>query len=181
MTKKILVIVGSNRPIRFGDKIGAWVKTEVDKQATELEFEIVDLKEANLPFLDEPKPPSEGDYVNQHTIDWAKRIEEAAGFIFVTPEYNGGYTAVLKNALDTVYAEWKEKPAAIVSYGAGGGVKMANSLQIVLDHIGMHTLEARVAVSKPWEAFDDDGNVKEENISGQMSAVVAGLSLTLLD
>lgn len=161
--------------MRFGDTIAQWVKKQADAAASDISFEIVDLKEVDLPFHDEMKPPASGEYNNKHTKDWAKVVDSADGFIFVSPEYNGGYTAVLKNALDSVYAEWGGKPVAIVGYGAGPGLKGAAQLRAVLEHMKMHPIEAQVNIASPWEAFTQDGTVHESNIKGDVASLVSGM------
>ncbi|MEZ2127801.1 MULTISPECIES: NADPH-dependent FMN reductase [unclassified Sinorhizobium] len=133
--KTIQVIIGSVRPSRIGDQIASWVLQTV-KGLTDLRFEIVDLKDWHLPLDDEPNQPKHGGYVQPHTQAWSDKIRQADGFIFLTPQYNWGYPASLKNALDHLYSEWEAKPTVIVSYGHRGGVKAAEQLRQVL--VGLH-------------------------------------------
>ena len=100
-------------------------------------FEIVDLKDWPLPMDDEPGIPAAGDYVFEHTRAWSRKISEGDGFVFVSPQYNWGYPAPLKNALDHLYREWSGKPAMIVTYGGHGGDKGAAQLRQVLEGLKM--------------------------------------------
>ena len=83
------------------------------------QVEILDLAEINLPFLDEPHHPKLGRYTKPHTLAWANDIDTADALVIVTPEYNGGFPAPLKNALDFLHAEWPNKALGMVSYGGG--------------------------------------------------------------
>jgi len=99
-------------------------------------FEVVDLKDWPLPMDDEPEVPARGDYLFEHTRAWSRKVSKGDAFVFVTPQYNWGYPAPLKNALDHLYKEWSGKPAMIVTYGGHGGGKCADHLRQVLD--GLH-------------------------------------------
>jgi NAD(P)H-dependent FMN reductase len=125
---KIGVIVGSTRPGRKSIDVAKWVAKDAPG------FEIVDLAEWNLPFLDEPVPAAYGAYQHEHTKRWSQHIEQFNGFVFVTPEYNASIPAVLKNAIDFLGKEWA-KPFAIVSYGGGGGVSALLHLKQVLANL----------------------------------------------
>ena len=119
---KIAVVIGSTRANRFGDKPANWI-ANIAKERGDLDIEIVDLRDYPLPHLDEPLPPSMGQYQNEHTKRWAATIASFDGFIMITPEYNHSTSAVLKNALDYLYAEWNNKAAGFVSYGFVGGAR----------------------------------------------------------
>src|ERR1051325_8788011 len=113
---KIAVIIGSTRPGRVGESVAKWVY-ELAKKRTDAEFELVDIADYNLPLLDEPVPPSMGQYSHEHTKKWAAKIASFDAYVFVTPEYNHGISGALKNALDYLYREWNNKVAGFVSYG----------------------------------------------------------------
>src|SRR4051794_37957297 len=100
---KIAVVVGSTRPGRNGEAVANWVQDLASKHG-EAQFELVDIAAFELPLLDEPAPPSMGQYSKQHTKRWAAKVAEFDGYVFVTPEYNHGISGALKNALDFVYA-----------------------------------------------------------------------------
>ncbi|HUC87501.1 MAG TPA: NAD(P)H-dependent oxidoreductase [Candidatus Saccharimonadales bacterium] len=132
LNKKIGIIIGSTRPQRIGPSIAKWVLGQAS-QRQDLKFEIIDLAEINLPMFDEPRVPAMGQYEHEHTKRWAAVVAGFDGFIFVTPEYNYGYPASLKNALDFIYKEWKGKPAAFVGYGAAaGGLRAVMQLKQLL-------------------------------------------------
>jgi NAD(P)H-dependent FMN reductase len=136
---KILVIVGSTRTRRLCLQIAKWV-AEVGRATISGEFEVVDLKDWPLPMNDEPGIPAIGDYTFEHTRAWSEKISEAHAFVFVTPQYNWGYPAPLKNALDHLYKEWSGKPAVIVTYGGHRGDKCARQLRQVLKGLKMRPI-----------------------------------------
>ena len=105
------------------------------RSARDAEFELVDIKDFNLPLLDEPVPPSLGKYSKQHTKKWAAKIASFDGFVFVTPEYNHGISGALKNAIDFLFAEWNNKAAGFVGYGSAGGVRAVEHLRLVMAEV----------------------------------------------
>ena len=119
---KIGIILGSTRPNRNGEQVARWVY-DIASRREDAEFELVDLRDYPLPHLDEPLPPSMGQYQGEHTRRWAEKIASFDGFVIVTPEYNHGTSGVLKNAIDYLYAEWNNKAVGFVSYGAVGGAR----------------------------------------------------------
>src|SRR5258708_476393 len=119
---RIGIILGSTRPNRNGEQVANWVYDNASRR-DDAEFELVDLRDYPLPHLDEPLPPSMGQYHNEHTRQWADKIASFDGFVIVTPEYNHGTSGVLKNAIDYLYAEWNNKAVGFVSYGAVGGAR----------------------------------------------------------
>ena len=143
---KIAVIIGSTRPGRNAEKVARWA-FEQAKKRTDAEFELVDIKDFNLPLLDEPVPPSMGKYSKPYTLTWAKKIASFDGFVFVTPEYNHAPSASLKNALDYLYAEWNNKAAGFVSFGAAGGVRAVEHLRQVMGELQVADVRAQVAFS----------------------------------
>lgn len=155
----IKIILGSTRPGRFGEQPARWIM-ELAKEHPEAKFELVDLKEVNLPLLDEPVAAMFGSYEHEHTKRWSKVIDEADGFIFVTPEYNSGLPAAFKNAIDYLYAEWKYKPVAFVSYGAGGGGILAvNNWRSVFAYLSLIGLSDHVAFHEYWKQLDQNGTL----------------------
>lgn len=153
----IKVIIGSTRTNRFGVQPAEWLM-ELTKEYTSDTFELIDLAEVNLPFLDEPQPPSLGNYVHDHTKAWAKTIGEADGFIVVTPEYNHGVPAALKNAFDFLYKEWLYKPIGFVGYGAGaGGVRAIEHLRASTIWLRMIPLHDDVVFPNYRGQLDESG------------------------
>ena len=119
---KIALILGSTRPGRNGEAVSQWVY-EIAKRRSDANFELVDIKDFNLPLLDEPIPPSMGQYSQEHTKTWSAKIDSFDAYIFVTAEYNHGIPGALKNAIDFLFKEWNNKVAGFVSYGSAGGVR----------------------------------------------------------
>jgi NAD(P)H-dependent FMN reductase len=143
---RIGIILGSTRPNRNGEQVATWVY-DIASRRSDAEFELVDLRDYPLPHLDEPLPPSMGQYANEHTRQWAGKIASFDGFVFVTPEYNHGTSGVLKNAIDYLYAEWNNKAAGFVSYGAVGGARAAEHLRLVAGELQMADVRQQVALS----------------------------------
>jgi NAD(P)H-dependent FMN reductase len=142
----IAVILGSTRPGRIGEAVAQWVHTIAGRRS-DATFELVDVKDFNLPLLDEPIPPSLGRYSQPHTKRWAAKIAEFDGFVFVTAEYNHGIPAALKNAIDFLYREWNHKAAGFVSYGNAGGARAVEQLRLVMAEVKIADVRSQVALS----------------------------------
>jgi NAD(P)H-dependent FMN reductase len=143
---KLAIIIGSTRPERVGEAVARWVH-ELAQKRRDAECELVDIKEFNLPLLDEPVPPSQGKYSKEHTKKWAAKIASFDGYVFVTPEYNHGISGALKNAIDFIYAEWNDKAAGFVGYGSAGGVRAVEQLRLVMAEMRVATVRAQVMLS----------------------------------
>ncbi|MEP7149005.1 MAG: NAD(P)H-dependent oxidoreductase [Acidobacteriota bacterium] len=143
---RIGIIIGSTRPGRKGEAVGRWT-FEVASKRSDAEFELVDLAAQNLPLLDEPVPPSMGQYTHEHTKRWAAKIDSFDAFIFVTPEYNHGTSAALKNALDFLFKEWNNKAAGFVGYGSAYGARAVESLRLVMGELMIADVRAQVMLS----------------------------------
>lgn len=143
---KIGIILGSTRPGRLGAQVADWVLAQAG-QRTDATYELVDLKDFDLPLLDEVIPPSQAHYQNDHTKAWAAKVAEFDGYVFVTPEYNHSTSGALKNALDFVYAEWNNKAAGFVSYGAAGGVRAVEHLRTIVGELQIADVRQQVALS----------------------------------
>jgi NAD(P)H-dependent FMN reductase len=144
---KIQVIIGSTRQQRFSEKPATWIYEEAKKRE-ELDVELVDLRDYPLPFFDEPTSPARmnGEYSNDMTQKWARKVAEADGYIIVSPEYNHGYPAVLKNALDVIYPEWNKKPVGFVSYGSTGGARAVEQLRQVAIELQMAPIKQAIHI-----------------------------------
>jgi NAD(P)H-dependent FMN reductase len=158
MMLKILVIVGSTRPGRKSRTVADWFMKNAEGRNPDLHFELVDLAEVNLPFMDEPKPPMADDYQQAHTKKWASVIGPADGYVLITPEYNHSYPAVLKNAVDFLYEEWRHKPVGFVSYGVAEGVRAVEHLKTVMIQVDAAPLNAQVSFNV-MSQFAEDGSV----------------------
>ena len=143
---RIAIILGSTRPGRNGEAVANWVH-DLARNRKDAEFELVDVAAFNLPLLDEPVPPSLGRYSKPHTKAWASKIDSFDAFVFVTPEYNHGTSAALKNAIDFLYREWNNKAAGFVSYGSAGGARAVEQLRLVMAELQVATVRGQVLLS----------------------------------
>lgn len=140
VSSPVLVVMGSIRAGRRCPQIASWV-IGIAEESSELNYELVDLADWPLPMDDEPEIPERGkDYHNAHTRAWSGKVAAADAFIFVTPQYNWGYPAPLKNAIDHLYHEWKGKPAVIVTYGGHAGDKCAVQLRQVVEAVHLRPM-----------------------------------------
>jgi NAD(P)H-dependent FMN reductase len=142
---RIGIILGSTRPNRLGEQVAHWV-LDLASRRDDADYELVDLRDFPLPHLDEPLPPSLGQYQNEHTREWAATVASFDGFVMVTPEYNHSTSGVLKNAIDYVYAEWNNKAVGFVSYGSVGGVRAVEHLRLVAGELQMADVRQQVAL-----------------------------------
>jgi NAD(P)H-dependent FMN reductase len=159
MALKIGIIIGTSRPGRNGEKITEWFKSVTDNYSG-IEFDYIDLAEVDLPFYDEPVPPSMSNrqYQNKHTLEWSARVDGLDGFVIITPEYNRGPAAILKNALDFLNPEWNNKPVAFVGYGANGGVRAIEQLRSNAIELQMNPIREHVALPI-FNFFQEDGSI----------------------
>ena len=148
MGKPVLLIMGSTRAGRNCPKITAWVEA-IARACLSHECEVVDLASWPLPMDDEPGIPALGHYVQPHTHAWSEKIKGASAVVFVTPQFNWGYPAALKNAIDHLYHEWHDKPAVIVTYGGHGGTRCARQLRRVAVAVKMRVVATTPAIALP--------------------------------
>lgn len=144
-TPAVLVVMGSTRAGRLCPKIASWV-ISVAQEATNLAYELTDLADWRLPMNDEPGIPALGAYSQDHTRAWSDKVASADAIMFVTPQYNWGYPAALKNAIDHLYREWTGKPVVIVTYGGHGGGKCAAQLRQVTEGLKMRPVATMPAI-----------------------------------
>lgn len=173
---KIAVVVGSTRPGRRSKQVADWVLARATSRGG-ADFEMLDLADYDLPLLDEPLPPSLGNYQHEHTKSWAATIARFDGFIFVTAEYNHSVPGVLKNALDYLYEEWNNKAAGFVSYGSAGGVRAAENLRLIAGELQMADVRAQVALpfATDFENFTTftPSNAAEEALEPLLQQLIA--------
>lgn len=143
---KVGIILGGTRPGRNGEAVAKWVQ-QIAVRRRDAQFELVDIADFNLPLLDEPVPPSMGQYSKDHTKRWAAKIASLDAFVFVTPEYNHSTSGALKNAIDFLYAEWNNKAAGFVSYGSAGGARAVEHLRLIMAEVQIATVRAQVMFS----------------------------------
>ena len=165
MAKPVLqVIIGSTRPGRVGSAVADWI---IDRARAhgDFEVEVADLAVLNLPIFDEPNHPRLRRYVNQHTKDWSEIVGRSDAFIFVIPEYNYGFNAATKNAIDYLHQEWQNKPAGIVSYGGvAAGTRAAQMLKQVMSALKIVPVTDSVNIPFVGEKLDEDGRLKPNEI-----------------
>ena len=170
---RIGIVTASTRPRRIGHHVAAWVR---DLAPADVELVDVDLRELALPLLDEPEMPSDGNYAHEHTRRWAALVESLDAVVLVMPEYNRGYSAGLKNAIDYLYAEWAGMPVACVGYGWSGAHYARSALRQTLDRIGMVVVEG--AALHFEKTLDLDGTVHagatdDDDVRAMYAALVA--------
>jgi NAD(P)H-dependent FMN reductase len=173
---RIAIIIGSTRPGRNGEAVAKWVY-EVAQKRSDAEFELVDIKDFNLPLLDEPAPPIMGQYSKPHTKAWAAKIGSFDAYVFVTPEYNHSTSGALKNAIDFVYKEWNNKAAGFVSYGGAGGARAVEHLRLVLAEVQIATVRNQVLLSmfndfENFSVFKPDSR-HEKSVNAVFDQVIA--------
>lgn len=155
------IILGSTRQNRFGDKVANWLMAEA-KTLPDVQVKLLDLRDFALPFFDEVKPTSDlgGVYSHPEATRWAEAVKSCDRLIWVTPEYNHSYPAVVKNSVDYLFAEWHGKPYAICSYSAGpiGGARSAMQLRALLDYMGL-VCKGEMNMTFAPKAFNEAGEL----------------------
>jgi NAD(P)H-dependent FMN reductase len=175
VTKPTLqIIIGSTRPGRVGPSVAAWIHDRAVKHGG-FDVELIDLAEVNLPIFDEPKHPRFGEYEHQHTRDWSATISRGDAYIFVIPEYNYGFNAAIKNAIDYLNVEWQYKPLGFVTYGGvAAGTRAMQMLKQVVSALKM--VPVTDAVNIPFvQQFLDADRVLQPN------EVMEGAATAMLD
>ncbi len=179
MKPKVLVILGSTREGRRGEKVAKWAMSILSKR-NDADYELVDLRDWDFSFYNLPTSPSteKGVYQSEIQKKWGKKIDSADGYIMITPEYNHGYSAVLKNAIDFLWYEWNHKPVTFISYGsAAGGVRAVEQLRQVVVELEMVPIREAVLISGIRGAFDEKGNIKDESFDHRLETVADKLVL----
>lgn len=173
---KLGVIIASTRPGRVGLPVGNWI-IEAARSHGGFEVEVLDLAEINLPLMDEPNHPRLQQYTHAHTIAWSERIDALDAFVIVMPEYNYGYSAPLKNALDYLFKEWAYKPAGLVSYGGiSGGLRAAQMIKQVMSALKLVPVMEAVALPFVAQHIDDEGVFQPtESLNPQAKAMFGEL------
>ena len=153
---KIVILSSSVRMGRKSNRVASFFGNYI-KENNIAAVELVDLDTLNFPVFEErlkflPNPPA-------NLLEYATKIKEADGVLIVSPEYNGGYPASIKNAIDVLVKEWKRKPVAISTVSAGpfGGNNMISSLQYCLWKLGALTVPALFPVATVEKAYDENG------------------------
>jgi NAD(P)H-dependent FMN reductase len=143
---KVGIVTGSTRPGRNNEAVARWVH-DIARSRRDAQFELVDIQDYELPLLDEPVPPSMGQYSHAHTKAWAEKIASFDAYVFVTPEYNHAPPAALKNAIDYLYREWNNKAAGFVNYGSAGGARAVEQMRLIMGELMVADVRAQVMLS----------------------------------
>ncbi|MEZ5810286.1 MAG: NAD(P)H-dependent oxidoreductase [Rhizobiaceae bacterium] len=175
---RIGIIIGSTRETRFADKPANWL-FELAGKRTDMEVELIDIRDFDLPFFNEPASNLWMPSSDPNAVRWQETIAGFDGFIFVTSEYNRSIPASLKNALDQAYKEWVKKPAAILAYGAVGGAFAADHLRTIAIELQMVPVRSAVHISG-GDFFKVHPMGSNEPISAIEGSILAGAE-TMLD
>jgi NAD(P)H-dependent FMN reductase len=163
----LAIIVASTRPGRAGAPIAQWFAARA-KDHGGFDVNVIDLADVGLPLLDEPNHPRLRQYVHQHTKDWSAVIAAADAFVFVTPEYNYGYPASLKNAIDYLHHEWQHKPVGFVSYGGvAAGTRAVQQLKQVVTTLRMLPVFDSVNIPFHTQFLGQDGQFHANEVMDQ--------------
>lgn len=137
--KKVGIIIGSVRPNRRSKQVAEWLKVRL-QAGTKVQYDLIDLQKVNLPMMNEPHIPVSGIYTWAKTREWSHLIQQYDGFVFVFPQYNWGYPAVIKNAIDYLGKEWQGKPVSLVTFGGHGGTQAQIAMKLVIGGLRMKQL-----------------------------------------
>jgi NAD(P)H-dependent FMN reductase len=161
---RLQIIIASTRPGRVGLPVAEWFRDRAVKHGG-FEVEVIDLAEVKLPMMDEPNHPRLRRYTHQHTKDWSATVDRADAFVFVMPEYNYGFTAPLKNAIDYLHYEWEYKPVGLVSYGGvAAGARAAQMIKQVVTTLKMMPVFEAVQIPFVAQFLDDEGQLRANEV-----------------
>jgi len=160
----LLIVLASTRPGRNGLPVSTWFRTRAVDDGR-FDVTLVDLAELALPFLDEPVPAVMREYVMPHTLAWSDTVESADAIVVVTPEYNYGYPASLKNALDYLNHEWRHKPIGFVSYGGvSAGTRAVQQLLQVVAALKLVPAPTAVHIPFIFAMLDDQAQLTANEV-----------------
>ncbi len=176
---KLKIILASIRKNRLGGRVAKWATTELDKN--DIVYELIDLKDYNLPFLDSDTVPF--DLNKKYPYDivqyWSNKIDEGDAYIIITCEYNRGYPATLKNAIDWLGMELWGKPVAFISYSDGpfGGVRCIEQLRSVISNFNMYGIRNAISIGKANDIISTEGKNSVKAFDVQLKKMVDELAL----
>lgn len=172
----LLVVIASVRPGRVGESVANWF-VPVAEADGRFNVEVADLKELDLPLMDEPNMPGRREYTKEHTKNWSAIVDRADAFVFVTPEYNSTPAPALKNALDFLFHEWAFKPASFVSYGGiWAGARAVQALKPTLTQLSVMPVPEMVPIPAVSGQLDEQGNfpggeIYEKGAAGMLNSL----------
>jgi NAD(P)H-dependent FMN reductase len=166
------IIIASTRPGRVGPSVAAWINERAVAHGG-FDVELIDLAEVNLPMFDEPKHPRFGEYVHQHTKDWSAIVSRGDAYIFVMPEYNYGFNAALKNALDYLNKEWAGKVVGFASYGGvAAGTRAVQMLKPVLGALRLVAINDAVHIPFVAQFLDENRKLQPNEIMDKAATLM---------
>jgi len=173
---RLKILITSTRPGRVSPQFAHWIEG-LARGLPAFSVEVIDLKEVNLPFFDEPEHPAKRQYVHDHTKAWSRTIDEADAFVVIATEYNYGFTAVFKNAIDYLSQEWKHKPVGFVGYGGvAGGTRSIQLMKPVLTSLSLVPVVEAVNLPFFRQYLDAEGKFQPtEDHNRQGLAMLASL------
>jgi NAD(P)H-dependent FMN reductase len=170
----VLVVIGSARKGRVADKVLDYIQKDIEARDG-VNAVVADLKVINLPFFDNENSPASPDYAptDEHVLVWQKMVAESDSVVFITPEYNHTLSAIQKNAIDSLYAEWANKPTAVVAYGWSGGSLSVTALSDILPHIKAVFHPETAAKLAFMKGINVDGTLLDEaSVSAQIKTAI---------
>jgi NAD(P)H-dependent FMN reductase len=169
---QLLIMIASTRPGRVGLPVAQWFEERARAHGA-FDIRIADLAELELPFMDEPNHPRLRQYTKQHTKDWSAIVDAADAFAFVMPEYNFGFTAPLKNALDYLNQEWRYKPVGFVSYGGiSAGTRAVQMIKQVVTTLRLTPVYEAVSIPFVKQFLDDEGTIRPNDVMTEAAAAM---------
>jgi NAD(P)H-dependent FMN reductase len=176
---KLLIVIASTRPGRIGLPVAEWFVDRVTEHGG-FELELADLAVLDLPLLDEPSHPRLRQYTKEHTRAWSAIVDASDAVVLVTAEYNYGYPAALKNALDYLHHEWRYKPVGFVSYGGvAAGTRAVQQLKQIVTALAMMPTTASVNIPFVAQFLDDDRVIQGNDVMTQAAADMLDELLTV--
>jgi NAD(P)H-dependent FMN reductase len=167
---RLLTVIASTRPGRIGVPVGNWFEEQARRHGG-FELELADLFELDLPLLDEPNHPRLREYTKDHTHRWSATVDAADAIVLVTAEYNYGYPAALKNAIDYLHHEWRYKPVGFVSYGGvAAGTRAVQQLKQIVTALAMMPVTASVNIPFVQQFLDDDRVIQGNDVMTQAAS-----------
>jgi NAD(P)H-dependent FMN reductase len=164
---QLMIVIASTRPGRVGLPVAEWFRERAEEHGG-FAVGLVDLAELQLPLLDEASHPRLRLYTQQHTHDWSAMVDDADAFVFVTSEYNYGYPAALKNAIDYLHQEWQYKPVGFVSYGGvAAGTRAVQQLKQVVGAVKLVAVVEAVNIPFVAQFIDNHGVLQANDVMEQ--------------
>ena len=161
---RLLIIIASTRPGRIGLPVAEWFVERANAHGG-FELDVADLAEPQLPLLDEPNHPRLRQYTKDHSRVWSARADAADAIVMVTSEYNSGYPAALKNAIDFLHHEWRYKPVGFVSYGGvSAGTRAVQQLKQVVTAVAMMPAPTSVNIPFVRQFLGEDGTISGNEV-----------------